>query len=209
MTIPRCLYDEQYYRTNCEGWELPPGQLSVRLRSYEGWVDKVFDTGRDLVVMDLGFGRGEITLRMASHKNVRRVVAVDYSSSAGKILLSLMGNDDVVADKVSVVISDANGFLSLLGARINHIVAFDVIEHLLPEQITCFFAHAARLIPEGGKIFIITPITQAPTNDRHVWLVRKPDDLCKLACGFECKCIGHTGSGDDHKFEFTRVAASV
>jgi len=75
----------------------------------------------------------------------------------------------------------------------------------MPNDIVTIFKHAARLIPKGGKIFAITPVTQAPPNERHVWLARKPDDLKQFCPDFDFKCLGHTGSGEDHKFEFTKL----
>jgi len=208
MTIPRKLYDEAYYKTNCEGWELPPGQLSQRLKSYEGWVDKELDKagGHCQTVIDLGFGRGEISVKLAQHPNVKKVLAIDYSMAAGHFLLSLIRDNDALADKIDVLITDAAQFMRLLrDTEINHIVAFDVIEHLVPNDIVTIFRYAARIMPKGGKIFAITPVTQAPPNERHVWLARKPEDLRQFGVDFEFKHLGYTGSGEDHKFEFTRL----
>jgi cyclopropane fatty-acyl-phospholipid synthase-like methyltransferase len=206
MTVPRSLYDEAYYKTNCEGWELPPGQLSKRLKSYEGWVDKELDKAPGQTVIDLGFGRGEISIVLSRHPNVKKVLAIDYSLAAGHFLLSLMRDAKAVLDKIDVIITDASQFLRLLkDTEINHIVAFDVIEHLVPNDIVTIFRHAARLMPKDGKIFVITPVTQAPPNERHVWLARKPEDLRQFGVGFDFRHLGFTGSGEDHKFEFTKL----
>lgn len=162
-------------------------------------------------VMDLGFGRGEISLKLAQHPNVKRVIAIDYSPAAGKILLSHLQNNDTLANKIDVIISDASHFLSLLGIPIiDHIVAFDVIEHLMVYDIIMVFRHAARLLPKGGKIFVITPLSQYATNERHVWLARKPEDLGQFSVGqfgvgFDFRYLGYAGSGEDHKFEFTKL----
>jgi cyclopropane fatty-acyl-phospholipid synthase-like methyltransferase len=206
MTAPRRLYDEEYYRTNCEGWDQPPGQLSQRLKSFEGWVDKELDSAGNQTVVDLGFGRGEITMKLAEHKNVGHVLAIDYSMAAGRLLLERMRDDDVLADKISVIISDAIPFLYFFdGGVVDHIVAFDVLEHLPFADVVRFFEVARRRLRTAGKIFVITPISQAPTNERHVWLARDAKELEQLGLGFHFKHLGPTGSGEDHKFEYSKV----
>jgi len=199
---PRGLYDRHYYETSCEGFENNVESLSPRLKNFEHWIAPRISG----VVLDLGFGRGELSIRAARLPQVDGVLSIDYSYDAVIMFMEWLKQESLETQrKIIQICDDIENILQYLNLTISHVIAFDVVEHIYPDQVTRLFTRLADRMTSGGKVYVVTPLSDAVPNERHVWLARVPDDLFKLIpATFSCAHIGLSGSGEDHMFEITR-----
>jgi len=204
MTIspPRNLYDRHYYETSCEGFENSIEVLGPRLRHFETWIAPRIGG----VVLDIGFGRGELSIRAARLPNVVGVISIDYSYDAVVMFMERLKHEPAeIQGKIIQICDDIENILQYLNLTLSHVIAFDVIEHIYPDQVTRLFSHLYDRMGSGGKVYVVTPLSNEVLNERHVWLARTPDDLFKLIpVSFDCTHVGPSGSGEDHLFEITK-----
>lgn len=196
-------YDENYYKKACEGDKYSIDSLSPRLRHFEDWIAPQLEG----TVFDIGFGRGELTIRSARLLQVNCVVAFDFSIDASIILINnLKQESELTRSKIWIVSADIDFILPHLSLRCQHVILFDVIEHLYPDQIKRLLRRLVSRLDLGGKVYISTPISKECTDAEHVWLARNPDDLKKLCpAGLSFLDRGWAGIGEDHLFELERV----
>lgn len=200
---PPELYDIDYYKNSCEGYADDVNQLSQRLSHFDTWVKPVIDG----YVLDIGHGRGELSIHSARMSNVNNVTAIDYSHDAAVMFMEHLKKQPIdVKRKITQICGDIDIVLPCLNMVFSHVIAFDVVEHIYPIQVIRLFNNLAERMPSGGKIFIITPLSHAVPNERHVWLAKTPDDLFDLVQQeqFACKYVKYSGSGEDHLFEITK-----
>ncbi len=199
---PRNLYDRHYYETSCEGFDNNIEQLSPRLKHFETWVS----TQISGTILDIGFGRGELSIRAARLPTVLNIISIDYSYDAMIMFMERLKVEPVhVQNKIIQICGDIDNIIQYLNLSISHVVAFDVVEHIYPDQVTKLFTNLSDKMISDGKVFVVTPLSEAIPNERHVWLARTPSDLFKLIpSSFDCTHIGPSGSGEDHLFEIKR-----
>lgn len=199
---PRSLYDREYYETNCEGFDKSVDELSPRLIHFETWIAPRLNG----VVLDIGCGRGELSIRSARLPTVGGVISVDYSYDAITMLMERLKKEDRETQrKIIQICDDIDNILQYLDLKFSHVIAFDVVEHIYPDQVTKLFTRLSNKLIPAGKIYIITPLSEAIPNERHVWLARTPQDLFRLIpSNFDCVHVGPSGSGEDHLFEITK-----
>lgn len=199
---PRNLYDREYYETSCEGFDKDVNELSPRLAHFETWIAPYLQG----IVLDIGFGRGELSIRSARLPKVEGVISIDYSYDAVIMFMERLKQEQQdIQRKIIQICDDVENILQYLNFKISHIIAFDVIEHIYPDQVTRLFTRLADRMVSGGKVYVVTPLSEAVPNERHVWLARTPQDLFNLIpSDFQCSHIGSSGSGEDHLFEIIR-----
>jgi cyclopropane fatty-acyl-phospholipid synthase-like methyltransferase len=66
------------------------------------------------------------------------------------------------------VINDPNikNYEDEFDIKYSHVIAFDVIEHIYPEQIARLFKTLSNRMVQGGKMFIVTPLSEVAPNER-------------------------------------------
>lgn len=197
--ISRSLYDKNYYKTSCEGYNNSVDNLSTRLGNFFKIVGpQLYGT-----VSDIGFGRGELSIRAARLDNVKKVYAYDYSLDAAEIFISSLKKEpEHIIDKISITVDDILDSYDTI-AFSNFFMMVDVIEHLPFNGLKRLINDICDLTTD--KIFVSTPISNAKCNERHVWLARSKDDVASLLpWDWECNYLGPAGIGEDHFFEFKR-----
>lgn len=200
---PRQLYDANYYLTSCEGFETTTDKPSPRLAWFDSWIKPHLHG----TVADIGFGRGELTIKMARMPNVQSVWAFDYSPAATRFLIEKLEKEPVLSEKIVVMLVDFVNMLKHLTIKFDHIVAFDVIEHIYPDQIKFVLQNLTDRLPVGGKIFVSTPLSRQPCNERHVWMAGTPQDLQNLCpSNLISKHVGYSGVGEENRFEMTKIS---
>lgn len=203
VSPPRHLYDANYYETSCEGFDHTTDTPSPRLAWFDSWI-KPHLKG---VVADVGFGRGELTIKMARMPEIQSVWAFDYSPAASRFLIEKLEKEPNLSEKIVVMVVDFVNMLQHLTTKFDHVVAFDVIEHIYPDQIRFFLKNMTDRLPVGGKIFASTPLSVQPCNERHVWMAKTPKDLQELCpSNLVCAHVGYSGVGEEHRFEFTKIS---
>lgn len=200
---PRDLYDAKYYETSCEGFEYDTDKPSPRLAHFDSWIaPKIKGT-----VADIGFGRGELTIKMARMPQIQSVWAFDYSPAATRFLIEKLEKEPLLSEKIVVMLVDFVNMLQHLTTKFDNIVAFDVIEHIYPDQIKFVLQNLTNRLPVGGKIFVSTPLSSLPCNERHVWMAKNPAELQAMCPpNLKSQHVGYAGVGEENLFEMTKVA---
>jgi len=200
---PRTLYDIEYYKSSCEGFDFTIDNPSPRLKIYDTWIGPQIEG----VVADIGFGRGELSIKTARNPKVKSVWAFDYSYDAGKLFMESLEKEPKLSDKVAIIIADFVDFLPHLDVAFDNIIMFDVIEHIYPEQIKTVTDQFNKKLKVGGKIFLSTPLSAEPCNERHVWMAK---NLPELQAMFPNEIVvshkGYSGVGDENWFEAIKIS---
>ena len=145
-------FSQEYFVHNCGGteeialWDREHGAvLSERLQ-------RIWDAARIRptdFVLDLGGGRGELTLHAA--RVASRVVFVDFAPSACTIAEKLLGG----LPNAEVVCKDATIFCEqYTGPRFDVVLASDLLAHLTDDQRGCLFAALRNILAPGGRVVV-------------------------------------------------------
>lgn len=147
------FYDSEYYLTNCGGWEtfsLNHGRSLVDDRLSAMLDLAVIDNPRK--VLDLGCGRGEITRHLASMGS--DVVALDYSEDAIQIARESLRGEPDAFKRVEFRCADATRFK--LDAKVDTVVAGDIVEHLSETELDNMYQSVADHLNPAGRFIIHT-----------------------------------------------------
>ena len=149
----RGLYTADYFLKECGGWEFydqKPGAplLDGRLRS----LLDLMTLRPARRVLDLGAGRGELTLQAAAAG--AEVTAVDYSPASIEIIRQSLAQNPALAPRVTLVCGDAATFSS--PEKFDLVIAADLIEHLAPAELERLYANVASLLAPGGWFIVHT-----------------------------------------------------
>ncbi len=213
---PSTFYNEQYYLTACEGYnvfaiEFGKEVISPRLAA----ALKLVEVKHGEHVLDIGCGRGEAVLHIARNGGV--VYGVDYSSDALRIARQYLGAEkrEHQCQNICLVQTDAQR-LPFKDSSFDKLLMFDLIEHLYPWELAEALREAYRVLVPGGQLIIHTapnrwyyqfgypiyriferlrgrhlppdPKSRFPFHYLHV----NEQDVIRLRCslcqaGFECK----------------------
>jgi len=199
------LYDAKYYETSCEGFEshYDTDTPSPRLAHFDSWIKPQIRG----TVADIGFGRGELTIKMARMDTISSVWAYDYSPAAARFLIEKLEKEPLLSEKIIVMLVDFVNMLQHMTTKFDNIVAFDVIEHIYPDQIRFVLKNLTDRLPIDGKIFVSTPLSSQPCNQRHVWMAKTPAEL-QAMCPPNLKSthVGYAGVGEENLFEMIKTS---
>lgn len=105
-------------------------------------------------VLDIGCGRGDLTLALAARG--ARVTGVDYSASAIEIAKQAVARLLPESRKnVKILRSDA-ACLGFADQTFDHVFMMDIAEHLYPGQLQACFRECRRTLKDGGKLIVHT-----------------------------------------------------
>ena len=155
------------------------------------------------VVADVGCGFGyalEILLRKA-----RRIYALDAARTALRRLPALPHVRKLLATASDIPLADAS---------VDCVTAFQLIEHLTPDQTAAAFREFVRVLRPGGRVYATTPNArwrlfpgQRPVNPYHhlEYRVEDVERLCRAA-SHPCEVRSVTGLHGAQEIERARVA---
>ncbi len=148
------LYDEEYFRTACEGYDefntSEGQQLSRRLSS--AFTLAKIEPG--MQVLDVGCGRGEI-LRHTAQLGAD-AYGIDYATVAVNMSQQVIETTDgVVPGKTGVYQADAKK-LPFPTAYFDRVLMFDVVEHLHPWELDAALEEVHRVLKPDGMFVVHT-----------------------------------------------------
>ena len=151
--VPANLYDEEYYRHWCAGYEEWSASDGRRVAGiYPGALARAGLRPGEVLV-DIGTGRAEM-LAVAVEMGAKRALGVEYSATAvemGRRTLEAHG----VTDRAEILEVDARR-MPIPDGTADLVTMVDVVEHLSPEELDETLREARRVLKRGGRVFVHT-----------------------------------------------------
>jgi ubiquinone/menaquinone biosynthesis C-methylase UbiE len=174
-SLPSTLYDEEYFLTACEGYDVfleTEGQhLSRRLRD----AFAVADVRPGMRILDVGCGRGEI-LRHCMRLGIE-AYGLDYAETA-----TIMSRKVVDAEREAAEAADVNvcaGVCRSDAKRLpfpdnafDRVLMFDVVEHLYPWELQEAMLEVGRVMKEDGRFIVHTAPNRWYDRYAYPWVRR-------------------------------------
>lgn len=150
QSIERHIYNQDYYLTNCDGFEVFSNTQGAELPDRLSYAWQISNIQSGMTLLDVGFGRGEIFYR--GHQAQTAVFGVDYSDAAvkiGQILIQQhqLSGTLIQADATAIPFTD-NYF--------DRVLMLDVVEHLYPWELQQSYQEIWRVLKSGGQLIIHT-----------------------------------------------------
>jgi len=174
-SLPSTLYDEEYFLTACEGYDVfleTEGQhLSRRLRD----AFAVADVRPGMRVLDVGCGRGEI-LRHCMRLGIE-AYGLDYAETA-----TIMSRKVVDAEREAARAADINVCagvcrsdakrLPFPDSTFDRVLMFDVVEHLYPWELQEAMLEVRRVLKDDGRFIVHTAPNRWYDKYAYPWVRR-------------------------------------
>lgn len=178
-------YDENYYLEECDGFKeylKNTNEIPQRLQA----LMKIADIRRDMKILDVGCGRGEI-IRECIREGVF-AIGIDYSMAAIKLAKKSLINKPSM-NNTFLLLGDVNE-LPFERNYFDRVIMSDVVEHLEMTQLKKALYEIQRILKPGGKLIIHTmpnlwyyrygyPIFRKIERLRNVHLPSNPRDRYK------------------------------
>lgn len=153
-TVSSRVYDTNYYLSCCLGAEEFKKSKGRKLHRNTMRVIDMIPFTPNMEVLDLGCGRGDITLCIARY--VKKATGIDYSKSAINIAKSLKNAfPKKVKQKTQFVRANVKK-LSFKENSFDLIIAFDIFEHLNKTEIKIAVKEIKRVLKPDGILFVQT-----------------------------------------------------
>lgn len=155
--MPAAAYDEHYFRHVCAGseeWEASGGTQPAAV--YAGCLARAGLRAGE-VVLDIGTGRGEL-LAVAVRSGAARAIGVEYSPAAVALAERTIAACGV-GDRAEVLGADARA-LPVEDECADLVTLLDVVEHLVPAELSATLAEARRVLRPGGRLLVHTMPTR-------------------------------------------------
>lgn len=194
---------ETTYRIAREGHRTLTDYLLFRrhLFAYEQVYSRL---SHDCVVADVGCGYG-YALEMLGYK-ARKIYAVDAADTALENLPAL--------PKVEKVKAFADS-MPLDSDSVDCVIAFQLLEHLAPDNVVSTLNEFLRILRPGGSIFATTPNArwrlftgQTPWNPYHTkeYTAEQLERVCQASLSCEWRLKSVVGREGAQEIEIARVA---
>lgn len=146
------LYESNYYLTDCGGFQEFKNSggkelLDPRLSS----LFLLANIKPGQYVIDAGCGRGELTY--AAAQMGATVTGIDYSQSAIDIATDVL-KEEIQQKKVTLKQADIT--TCDLGTNIDKIIAADLVEHLMPNELDRMYQRFSACLSDDGEFIVHT-----------------------------------------------------
>lgn len=150
--VPPDVYDEEYYRTACGGYESWAPSEGREVAPMYVFVFRALELRPGQRLVDIGAGRGEL-LAVAAEAGVE-ALGIEYSDAAVALAEKTLATHGV-ADRARVALADARA-LPVEDGWADVATLLDVVEHLTPAELDSALAEAKRILKPGGRLYIHT-----------------------------------------------------
>lgn len=153
-SVDPSVYTRKYYLTDCTGFEEFKKSYGEELEPRFKELIKYFKITKDMNVLDIGCGRGEIVLFAA--KNNAIAYGIDYSRSAIE-LANMVKNKQKkeIKNKMHFELMDAKR-LKFGDSSFDLIILADVVEHLYDDELDKVFSEIYRVLKKEGILVVHT-----------------------------------------------------
>lgn len=153
-SVDPSVYTHKYYLSDCAGFaEFKKSygeQLELRFKE----LVKYFKITKDMRVLDIGCGRGEMVLYTA--KQGAKATGIDYSKEAIAIANSMrMKKKESLRSRMKFYLMDSK-HLAFDESSFDMVIMTDVIEHLYDHELDSVFKEIKRVLKKDGILIIHT-----------------------------------------------------
>jgi 2-polyprenyl-3-methyl-5-hydroxy-6-metoxy-1,4-benzoquinol methylase len=150
---PIDIYDEQYYKTQCGGFELFNCSQGTELDDLREYALNLCPLLVNYVALDIGCGRGELVFTLAQ-LGLHRVVGIDLSQDSVDISCQTceqqIKNGQTIIQKMSATDLEFND------TTFDIVYMTDIVEHLSDLNLKKAICEAHRVLKPGGRLIIHT-----------------------------------------------------
>jgi ubiquinone/menaquinone biosynthesis C-methylase UbiE len=148
------IYDKEYYETICLGSE--EYKKSKGKTIHDRWKNllKGLPVSNKTTILDVGCGRGDITLFLA--QKAKLVVGVDYSKDGIALANKIKKNfPQAIQKKTQFKVMNVKK-MDFKDNSFDIAICIDVIEHLYKDEVNEALSEIARILKKDGILFIHT-----------------------------------------------------
>lgn len=163
------IYDEEYYLNVCLGSE--EFRKSNGKIIHDRWKNHLKDLkiAKDARILDVGCGRGDITLYLA--RKAKFTIGIDYSKDA----ISLANK---IKKKFNSSIKKKTQFRVMNIKKLNFpndffdvVICIDVLEHLHKKEVEKSLREISRVLKKDGVLFVHTGPNKILYNITYKWYI--------------------------------------
>ncbi len=172
-SIPSELYDETYFLTSCEGYDVflesEGRHLSRRLLQALA----LAQVTAGMCVLDVGCGRGEI-LRHCLQQGIE-AYGIDYAEVAARMSRATISAETQGLDPATIKSGVCRSDAKRLPFPTNHfdrVLLFDVVEHLYPWELHEALLEIRRVLKPTGRIVVHTAPNRWYDTYAYPWVRR-------------------------------------
>lgn len=156
-SLPSTLYDEEYFLTACEGYDVFLESEGQHLSRRLGDAFSVAEVSAGMRLLDVGCGRGEI-IRHCMRLGVE-AFGIDYAEVAALMTRGVINEERRLSENKSaasgVCLADAK-VLPFPNNHFDRVLLFDVVEHLFPWELKKALGEIRRVLRHDGRLIVHT-----------------------------------------------------
>lgn len=151
-SVDPSLYTHEYYLTDCTGFEEFKESFGDKLESRFTELFRRFRIKEDMLVLDIGCGRGEAVLYAA--KQGAKAIGIDYSKEAINIANGMKKRKrKELSVMMEFYVMNAKQ-LKFQKSLFDVVILTDVVEHLYNKEIDLVFSEIKRVLKQNGTIIL-------------------------------------------------------
>lgn len=153
-SVDPSVYTCEYYLTDCTGFEEFKKSYGEELEPRFKELVKYFKIIKDMKVLDVGCGRGEMILYAA--KNKANAYGIDYSKSAIQLANMVKNKQEKeIKNRMNFNLMDAKK-LKFGNSSFDLVILTDVVEHLYDNELDVVFSEIYRVLKKDGILVVHT-----------------------------------------------------